>query len=164
MTNHHNALREGFIAGVLGATSVALWFFIVDSVSGRPFHTPALLGTALLGVLGPAGSEGMLTHVAIYTLFHYAAFCVVGVVLMLIVHRAKTEPAVLAGLLILFVAFETGFYGLTALLSQDELLGSLAWYQIAAGNLLAAASMGIYVWRRHPALGRDFAHALGGTE
>ena len=164
MPNNHNAFREGLVAGILGATSVALWFLIVDSVSGRPFYTPALLGTALLGVLGPAGSEGMLVHVAIYTLFHYAAFCAAGVVLVLIVHRAETEPAVLAGLLILFVAFETGFYGLAALLSQAELLGNLAWYQIAAGNLLAAAAMGIYVWRTHPALGSEFAHALGGTE
>ena len=164
MPMRHNAVREGIIAGVLGATAVALWFLIVDTISGRPFYTPAVLGSGLLGVLGPAGSEGAFAHVAVYTLFHYAAFCLVGIVLTFIIHHAEIEPAVLAGLLILFVAFETGFYGLTALLSQADLLGNLAWYQIAIGNLLAALSMGTYLWRAHPSLRSEFSHALGGTE
>src|SRR5687768_6418791 len=75
MATRHDAVREGLIAGVLGATSVALWFLILDVIAGRAFHTPAILGTALLGVLGPAGSEGAVTHVIVYTLFHYAIFC-----------------------------------------------------------------------------------------
>ena len=164
MPSQHNAVREGIIAGVLGATTVALWFLIVDTISGRPFYTPTILGTGLLGILGPAGSEGAFTHVAVYTLFHYAAFCAVGIIVTFIIHHAEVEPAVLAGLLILFVAFETGFYGLSALLSQAELLGNLAWYQIAIGNLLAALAMGTYLWRAHPALRNEFSHALGGTE
>lgn len=164
MPSRHSAVREGLIAGILGATSVALWFLIVDSMAGRPFHTPAILGTALLSLLRSGANEGPFVQVALYTLFHYGAFSVVGIVLAHIVHQAEAEPAVLAGLLILFVAFETGFYGLSALLSQAELLGNLAWYQIAAGNLLASISMGVYMWRTHPSLGTEFAHALGGAE
>ena len=164
MPIRHSAVREGIIAGVLGATSVALWFLIVDTISGRPFYTPTVLGEGVLGIFGPAGSEGAFTHVLVYTLFHYAAFCAVGILVTFIIHHAEIEPAVLAGLLILFVAFETGFYGLTALLSQSDLLGNLAWYQIAIGNLLAAGAMGTYLWRAHPALRSEFSHALGGTE
>jgi hypothetical protein len=164
MPRQHGVLREGLIAGFLGASSVALWFLIVDSMSGRPFYTPAVLGSGLLGILGPAGAEGMATHVVVYTIFHYAAFCAVGMLLTFVIHHAEVEPGVLAGLLILFVAFETGFYGLTALLSQSELLGDLAWYQIAAGNLLASIAMGVYLWRGHPALRGAFDRALGGTE
>ncbi len=74
MAPRHNTLREGVIAGVLGATSVALWFLLVDAAAGRAFHTPAVLGTALLGVLGPAGAEGTITRVIVYTIFHYAVF------------------------------------------------------------------------------------------
>ena len=164
MPGRHSVFREGIIAGTLGATAVALWFLIVDTVSGRPFHTPTILGTALLGIFGPTADESVFILVASYTVFHYAAFCAVGIVLSLIVHQAETEPAVLAGLLILFVAFETGFYGLSALLSQEELLGNIAWYQIAAGNLVATLAMGVYMWRTHPSLGTEFEHALGGTE
>src|SRR5207237_708962 len=39
-------LREGFIAGLIGAGAVALWFLIVDVIAGRPFFTPAMLGSA----------------------------------------------------------------------------------------------------------------------
>jgi len=38
----------------------------------------------------------------------------------------------------------------------------LAWYQIAAGNVLAALLMGTYLYRTHPALRQEFAHAMEG--
>ena len=31
---------EGVIAGIIGASVIALWFFVLDIVQGRPFHTP----------------------------------------------------------------------------------------------------------------------------
>jgi len=164
MAPRHDVVREGLIAGFLGATSVAVWFLILDTIAGRPFYTPSILGAALLGVLGPAGSEGTITRVIVYTIFHYGVFSLAGMLLVAVAHRAQVESSVLAGFLILFVAFEIGFYGLTALLSQQELLGELAWYQIGIGNLLAAAAMGTYLWRRHPELSSEFAHALGGAE
>ena len=40
-------LREGFIAGCIGAAAVAVWFLVVDTVNGRPFFTPAMLGSAV---------------------------------------------------------------------------------------------------------------------
>jgi hypothetical protein len=41
-------------------------------------------------------------------------------------------------------------------------LRSLAWYQVAAGNLIAALSMGTYLWRTHPALATDLDQTLRG--
>jgi hypothetical protein len=160
----HSIARDGVIAGVLGATAVAVWFLIIDTIAGHPLYTPRVLGTALFTVLGPLGAEGWLTHVVAYTIFHYAAFIVVGVIAAIVIHRAESDPAVLAGLLILFVAFELAFYGFTALLAEALPLGALAWYQVAAGNLLAALSMGVYLWRTHPALRDEFERALGGGE
>ena len=40
-------LREGFIAGCIGAASVAVWFLIVDTINGQPLFTPAMLGSAV---------------------------------------------------------------------------------------------------------------------
>ncbi|MEJ7809628.1 MAG: hypothetical protein WKG32_04340 [Gemmatimonadaceae bacterium] len=164
MAERHNVTREGLIAGFIGATAVAVWFLIVDTVAGQPLHTPAVLGAALLDVLGPRGMEGSIAHVAIYTIFHFLMFSAVGVVVALIVHRAEDQPAILALLLVLFVVIEMGFYGLTAILSNSGILGELAWYQIGLANLIAAALMGTYMYRRHPALRQEFAHALGGEE
>ena len=73
-------------------------------------------------------------------------------------------PGLLAGALILFVAIEIGFYGLSAVLAESPLLGALAWYQIGLANLVAALAMGTYLWRRNPALGGRLDFALGGGE
>ena len=47
-----------------------------------------------------------------------------------------------------------------ALLQETTDLGALAWYNIMAGNLIAAASMGTYLYRANPALREEFSHAL----
>ena len=157
----HPVLREGLIAGFIGATVVAVWFLVVDLVAGQAFFTPATLGRALLSVLGPAtAGETVLGAVVVYTIFHYAAFVVVGLIAVVVVHVAETEPSVLAGFLILFVVFELAFHGLVALLQQTTALGALAWYQVLAGNLLAATAMGTYLWRAHPALREELRHAM----
>ena len=157
-------IREGFIAGFLGATSIAIWFLVVDTVEGRPFFTPTVLGIGLLSVFGPRGDEGVVAQVIAYTIFHYGMFLGIGVLVSYIVHRAEKDDTVLAVALILFVALEVGFYGLVAVLSQSRQLGSLAWYQVLAGNLIAAATMGTYIWRTHPELRRELEHALVGDE
>jgi hypothetical protein len=157
-------VREGIIAGLIGATSIAIWFLIVDTVAGRPFQTPTVLGIGLLSVFGPRGDEGPVAQVLAYTIFHYGIFLGIGIVVSYIVHRAEQDDTVLAVALILFVALELGFYGLVAVLSQSRQLGSLAWYQVLAGNLIAALTMGIYIWRTHPELRRELQHALVGDE
>ena len=38
---------EGLAAGLIGAATVAVWFFVLDLLKGRPFYTPAILGQAI---------------------------------------------------------------------------------------------------------------------
>ena len=163
MLERHRIAREGLVAGVIGATSVALWFFAVDLAAGSPLRTPSLLGGALLSILGP-GTDQVVGRVLAYTVFHYAAFIVAGLILAAAIHSAADDPELLAGSLMLFIIFELGFYGLVALLSEPEILGTLAWYQIAAGNLIAALAMGTYIWKAHPSLVEELEHALSGTK
>src|SRR5436190_19474547 len=40
--------QEGLIAGLIGAATIAVWFLILDSLSGRPLYTPTVLGRALV--------------------------------------------------------------------------------------------------------------------
>ena len=40
-----SVLREGIIAGLIGAAVVAVWFFVYDIARGHPFRTPTLLGS-----------------------------------------------------------------------------------------------------------------------
>ena len=165
MAERHSSIREGIIAGVLGATTIAIWFAIVDIISGHPFLTPDLLGRGLISVLGkpPSMPDTMATHVLAYTLFHYAAFVLVGIIVASIVHQSERTPAVLAGFLIVFVMFELGAYGLTGLLTETP-FGGMAWYQIFIANLLATVVMGWYMWTRHPGLKHDLSVALTGDD
>ena len=48
MDSRSRYLREGIIAGLIGAAIVAAWFLIYDAARGQPLRTPALLGAALL--------------------------------------------------------------------------------------------------------------------
>lgn len=157
-------IRDGVIAGLLGATAVAVWFLGVDVAYGQPLATPTALGRGLLRIFGPPGTEGQIVFVVAYTIFHYAAFIGAGLITSVIVDSARTQPAVLAGAMMLFVAFEIGFYGISAALRESPALGSLGGWLVATGNLVAAAVMGGYMWRRHPELKTELAHALGGEE
>src|SRR5918999_3302364 len=153
----HPLLHDGVIAGLIGAAVIAVWFFIVDAIAGRPFFTPATLGHGLLDVLGkqPAQDDSTVVHVLAYTVFHFAAFMFVGLAAALIVFLAQREPSILFGFLVLFVAFEVGFYGLVGLLHQATALREFAWYQVLIGNLLAAGAMGFYFWRTHKELAEE---------
>ncbi|HSJ62437.1 MAG TPA: hypothetical protein VK922_00905 [Gemmatimonadaceae bacterium] len=161
MDSRHSTWREGLIAGAIGATVVAVWFFVVDIIAGHPLYTPTILGQAVFSVLGSTAGDPQLLHVAVYTVFHYVVFMLFGVLTMTIVHRSERQPSILALLLIAFVVLEMGFYGYTAILSAAGVLpGELAWYQVAVGNLLAAVAMGTYMYKLHPAIGRNFNRAL----
>jgi hypothetical protein len=163
MTKRHSAVREGTIAGVIGATSIVLWFLLIDTLAGRPYYTPTELGRALFSFFGPVDPSSSPSGIILgYTVFHYAVFIGIGMLLAALVHRAEREPSLLAGCMMLFVAFELGFYGLVALLTQAQLLGGFAWYQIGAANLIAAALMGSYLWNAHPALGDELRMVLDG--
>jgi uncharacterized membrane protein YphA (DoxX/SURF4 family) len=157
----HPILREGVIAGIIGASCIAVWFLGVDMVAGHPFYTPETLGRGLLSVLGPVpADQSAVTIVVVYTIFHYAAFIGVGLLAALVIDVAGREPSVLLGFVILFAAFEVGFYALVGLLQHASSLGTLVWYQVMLGNLIAAVAMGTFLWRAHPRLHDQFVHAL----
>jgi hypothetical protein len=160
----HNFLREGVITGFIGATAIAVWFLVVDIVAGRPFYTPIFLGKGVVSVLGKnMMGDTAFTQVVGYTIFHYAAFFIVGIVLTVIVHQAERTPGILAGLLVAFVMMTLGFYMIAASFAQSA-LGKLAWPQIFVANLLAAGLMLGYLWRTHPKLDHQLKQALEGTD
>lgn len=151
----HSTVGEGLLVGAMGAASVALWFLLVDSLAGRPLYTPTTLGAALFGS-GVGGAAALWG----YTVFHYLAFAAVGVLAAYSTHLAERSPVLLALFAVLFVTFEVGFYGMTAVLHATSVLGELTWIQIAAGNLLATAVMGGFLWRTHPAVRPGLIEAL----
>jgi hypothetical protein len=143
---------EGISAGILGAATIAIWFFVLDLFNGRPFNTPNTLGSALFrhGVeidqlqTLPISVEMVL----IYTWVHGLAFCVIGGAASRLLALAERQVNFGFGILLFFVIFEFGFVG-AALVFAEPILHALAWPAVLIGNLLAAAAMGLYFWRHH---------------
>lgn len=153
-------LRHGVLAGLIGATTIALWFLIVDAIAGRAFFTPTVLGASLFDLVGGAfGGRGQFANVAMYTVVHYALFVAIGVVAAYATNAAERKPSKLTGFVLLFVALELGVLSLTALMVRSPLFGPIAWWQFGIANLIAAWAMGMYIWRTHHPLPRWDWHA-----
>ncbi len=64
----HSVVREGIVAGFIGATIVALLFLVIDIVAGHAFYTPEVLGRAVLSILGPQDYiDGPVQHLIRHT-------------------------------------------------------------------------------------------------
>ncbi len=153
----HKVVKEGLIVGLIGAGAVAGWFFFFDLTRGQPLFTPGALGSALfLGASSVDMVQVSFGTVAGYTLVHVLAFLFVGVVASAVAWEAEESPPLILGAILLFVAFEAFFLGLLAVVAEF-LLGPIAWWSIAVGNLLAVVSMCVYLWKRHPKLQGAFS-------
>lgn len=149
-TNH--VIRQGIVAGVIGAVVVAVWFLIVDSIAGRPLFTPAALGSAILnGASGVPTVEFSAATIVGYTLIHISAFLLAGVLVSALVTQAERAPYLVFGMILLLVIFETFFIAMVAMLGT-WLMEELAWWSVLVGNLLAVVSMGVYMLKVHPRL------------
>ena len=143
-------LREGVLAGVLGGAIVALWFLVVDTIAGRPLFTPAALGSALfLGTADPEMVRIEAASIVGYSLVHFGTFIASGLVAAAILAQAERRPNLILFGGLLFVVFIAFLMAALALFAE-WVVGSLAWWNVALGNLLATVGMGYYLLRAHP--------------
>ncbi|CAN5695628.1 hypothetical protein BH24GEM1_BH24GEM1_10490 [soil metagenome] len=151
----HSIGAEGTDVGVIGALAVALWFLVLDTIAGRPLLTPSLLGqVVLLGDSTPDTANIVFVAVLLYTAFHFMVFALLGMGLVALVHWGTENSVVRYALLPVFLAFEVLFYGLLEVLSEGT--GELfPFWAVVSANTLAAISMGLYLWIRHPAFRRS---------
>lgn len=151
----HSVLAEGTDVGILGGLAVAIWFLILDTIAGHPFQTPSLLGQVVLfGNARPDMTQLVFGAILVYTAFHFAVFVLLGMGLVVLVHWAERDSVVRFALLPVFLVFEVMFYGLLEILSErtHELF---PFWAVVTANTLAALSMAIYLWVRHPDLRRS---------
>src|SRR3989338_1603634 len=158
-----SVLREGIVAGLLGAAVVAVWFLFFDLARGRPLLTPGLLGAAVFqGVTDPIGLEIAPGNVLGYTLLHGLAFVAFGVIAASVMAVSEREPALFVAFVILFACFEVFFFGALGALGHS-MVGALVWWAILIGNLLASIAMLWYLFRFHRALPATLVGSWGGV-
>lgn len=156
MKRSSTALKRGTIAGLLGAATVAVWFFALDLAAGHPFRTPAALGHVLLFGGRGAPSDITLGVVASYTLVHILAFVIAGCVFVFIAEQVERTPSfVLLAVMTAIVLEAVGIVNL----AQAAQWGGLGIWSVIIANILAVAAMGFYVWRTHPSLRQELTTA-----
>lgn len=148
-----SAIGDGFEAGAIGAVIVALWFLVVDTMQGRPFYTPSLLGTALTRGVDVAvrNTEVAVGMVYAYTGIHFVLFILFGILVATLVIQYERTPLIGYLLVVAAVVFELAFL-IFILAFAEPLLRSIPWWGVLIGNLLAAAGMAAYFFKRHPEL------------
>lgn len=154
MASNSRYLREGIIAGFIGAAIVAVWFLIYDAAQGRPLRTPALLGAAAFqGVQNPADVPTAPHLVVQYTVLHGVVFALIGVLIAYLIVSAQRQPSRLLVLFIALMCFEVFFLAVLTWLAHP-VLNEVAWWAILLGNALAAFGMLVYFLVGHRALGK----------
>jgi hypothetical protein len=160
-SRQRSVLREGIVAGLIGAAVVALWFFVYDLARGRPFLTPTLLGSfVFFGVTTPTGLQPSLGPILGYTVLHGLAFIAFGIVAASLMAVSEREPALFIGFIILFACFEAFFFAILQVFRLSE-GGALVWWSVLVGNLLASVAMLWYFFRAHRALPRTLVGSWG---
>ena len=152
-------LLDGLFTGMIGALTVAAWFFLLDLIGGRPLYTPALLGSVLLHGSGATAQAATIAplEVAAYTAFHFVVFLAVGTALSYLMTLFERVPMVGFVLLVLFLCLQVGFFGLDVALGA-QLMGRLRVWTVVVANVLAAGTMGLYLWKRHPRIKESLSH------
>ena len=146
----HHLIADGVVGGLLAGLVVALWFLVVDSVAGRPFHTPAALAGAL--TRQPIGPP-TFRLVAAYSVVHFAVFALLGIGVAGAIAVLRTPPRLLFGVLFGLVAQELAFYA-GLLLSYGSRVAIVPWPHVVAANVLSGFVLMGYLHRaardQHP--------------
>ena len=154
MDSRSRYLREGIIAGLIGAAIVAAWFLIYDAARGQPLRTPALLGAATLqGLRDPSAVTVTPGLVAEYTVLHGVVFALFGVLVAYLIAAAQAQPSRLLVVFIALMSFEVAFLAVLTWWAHP-VVTVLGWWAILLANALAAGGMLVYFFVGYRSLGR----------
>src|ERR1043165_4105498 len=144
---------EGIVSGLIGAGPLAGWYLIIDLIKGRPFFTPAVLGTLVFqgpqAVASPESVHVTFQNVLAFTWIHILVMCAIGGAAAWLLALAEENPHFGYGIVALMIFLEFGFI-LCVMVAAEPLLQALTYPAILVGNMLAIGTMGAYFWRRHP--------------
>lgn len=141
--------KRGAVAGLLGAIAVAFWFLILDTLAGHPLQTPAALGSSLL--FGMSTVEMSARVIIAYTVFHFAAFVLAGLLFVWVTERIERKPSFMFFALLFIILGEALALANLATYAQWG-LGSMGVWSVTVANILSIVVMGWYIWATHPTL------------
>jgi hypothetical protein len=164
-TTERSLIREGLVIGLIGAAVVALFYLGIDLVRGAPLLTPSALGEAFVLRDGTASTDTVnFGAAAVYTAVHLLTFAAFGLLIALLARTGERSSLVRYAIFPVFLAFLIFFWGVLAV-ADESTRGLFPIGSVLTANLLAAAAMGYYAWRHHPALREAFYRSpLGASD
>ena len=143
-------VEHGVLAGMIGASVVAVWFLLFDALLREPFYTPSLIGSALFLGLNVDQIVGVnTTMVFAYTGLHGALFLIAGTVIAWMFSLIERNPQFGLVLLLLFLLFESVLFGIEITIVPN-LVGALGAWAVTLANVLSAITMFWFLLRRRP--------------
>ena len=139
-------LGDGTMAGVIGASALALFFLVIDTARREPLWTPSVMASALLRGEAPGEAAVDLSMVAAYSVLHGAAFVAIGVLAAWATALRHASVATFTLAIALFATLELGFL-ITCVAIDRSLLDVVGVAPATVGNLIAAIGMAAYLHR-----------------
>jgi hypothetical protein len=169
----HEQLARGVAGGILAGFVVALWFLVVDVITGHPFHTPAALAGALSH---QAIASPTFRLVTVYTVLHFGVFACLGIAAVWALDVLALHPGLLLGVIFGIVVQEFVFYA-GLLLGGAPPSEVVAWPHVIGANVLSGVvlmaylhqaarddhPLGLALLARYPLLGRGAITGLLGA-
>jgi hypothetical protein len=143
---------HGAVSGLVGAATIGLWFSYLDFSRGRLLYTATLLGTLLFrggGGLAPETLQPSLSIATEFALVHTAIFVVIGMAAARLLDLFEHRINVLLAIALLFVILGLGFLAFAMTFSAFP-WDVLSLPDVLFGNVLAATTMVVHLWRRRP--------------
>jgi len=139
---------HGMVGGLAAGFVVALWFFLVDVVSGQVLRTPVLLAHIILGLDSTDGVAALASPQLVlgYTVIHFTIFAFLGAVMAMFLAAIKVAPSVLLG-----AGFGVGVlsavYYVVLLITGGDVLNVLPAPHVLGANVAGGVVLMLYLHR-----------------
>jgi hypothetical protein len=156
----HSVWRERLIAGGAAATLVLSWFVLFDGLTqGTPWLTAQRMGAAGASVvIDGRGSPTLMTSLLVFSVFHYGGWIAIAGLVLGVVHRARKQPTLLLGALLLSVMAYLPIVGVSTMLVAMG-WGRGTWVRFIVAALIGGMAVATQAYRAHPGLVRyELAH------
>ncbi|MGQ0815591.1 MAG: hypothetical protein ACT4O1_14235 [Gemmatimonadota bacterium] len=90
-------VMRGFTAGLFAAIVVAVWFLVVDVVKDQPLATPAYMSGLVFSFTTALPATA---RVLVFTLMHFLAFGIIGIVVAVLIGRSTLQARAYFGILL----------------------------------------------------------------
>lgn len=153
MTVYERIIR-GAEAGALAAAGVAVVFLFGDLLALAPLHTPTILANGLFGAPTDPAEAGLLAsavalagmgfRLVAYTVLHFAAFSLVGILGAFVLKTGGFLASIAGGALFGATVFTAVFYGSRGIIHdapvvlQGAGVGTVMGVNLVAGVILGA--------------------------